>query len=196
MIQRIYHGEIHPNDFAHALIAKFNRGNLKVQQIGSDDQVVVQIATRAGATSGGDTAIAIVMKEVSDGVSVQIGKQAWLGVAASLGKTAFYALRNPLSLLNRLDDIAQDIENLQISEQAWEIIEQVAKAAGASFELSERLRQIACEYCNTANPINEPSCLACGAPLGQSQPNTCKKCGFVIQKGETTCPNCNSPIFV
>jgi len=61
------------------------------------------------------------MQNVEDGVSVQIGQQAWLGVAADLGISALNALRNPVSLINRLDGIAQDIENLQLSGRSLAI---------------------------------------------------------------------------
>jgi hypothetical protein len=97
-------------------------------------------------------------------------------------------------LLGRLDDVAQDIESLQISDRIWEVIENVAYAAGASFELSERLRRLVCAFCDTANPVGEPSCIACGAPLGSAQPQTCPHCGFVVKHDETTCPNCNRPL--
>jgi DNA-directed RNA polymerase subunit RPC12/RpoP len=140
--------------------------------------------------SGGQTALTISLQKVEDGLAVQVGKQAWLGVAASLGMTALSAWRNPFNLLNRLDDLAQDIENLQPSERVWEVIEGEARKAGASFELSERLRRMVCLYCNTANPVGEACCLACGAPLGSVQPRTCSNCGFVIKTDETTCPNC------
>ncbi|MBN2146037.1 MAG: zinc ribbon domain-containing protein [Anaerolineales bacterium] len=194
MEQRIYHGNLLPNDIARALIAKFNRGNIVTQQLGNQDQVVVQITTRRGASAGGDTAMSITIQKVEDGVSVQVGKQAWLGVAASLGKTALLTMHNPFNLLGRLDDIAQDIENLNISQQVWETIAEVARARGAAFELSERLRRLVCAYCDTANPIGEPNCIACGAPLGPAQPSTCKYCGFVIKPGESVCPNCKRAI--
>ena len=125
---------------------------------------------------------------------VEIGQQAWLGVAASLGVSALSAIRNPLSLLGRLDDIAQDIENLQLSEKVWTIVAQAVKSLGASTELSDRLKRIVCEYCHAANPVGEASCIACGAPLGMTQPNTCGNCGFVVRKGDKTCPNCKSPL--
>jgi len=190
MEQRIYHGDLRPHDIAQALVAKFNRGNLRSQQLGNADQIVVQVATRAGASSGGSTAMTITLQKVVDGISVQVGKQTWLGTAASLGKTALLAVRNPFHLLGRLDDLAQDIENLQISQQVWESIEEVVRAKNASFELSERLRRLVCVYCNVANPIGEPNCVACGAPLGSAQPSTCTYCGFVIKRGESVCPNC------
>ena len=196
MEQRIFHGTLTPNDLAQALLARFNRGNLRAQQLGNDQQVVVQIATRLGASAGGQTATTITIQSVEDGVSVGIGKQAWLGVAASLGATALAAIRNPFNLLGRLDDLAQDIENLQINQQVWETISDVARAAGATYELSERLRRVVCEYCTTANPVGEPNCLACGAPLGLAQPDTCPRCGYVVKSSEGICPNCRSPLPV
>ena len=190
MEQRIFHGSLTPNDIAQALIGRFNRGNLRAQQLGNAEQVIVQIATRQGASSGGQTATTVTIQTVEDGIGVSIGKQAWLGVAASLGTTALAAMRNPFNLLGRLDDLAQDIENLQISQQIWETIVDVAKSANASYELSERLRRTVCDYCNTANPVGESNCIACGAPLGSVQPRTCPNCGFVIKSGEGICPNC------
>lgn len=194
MQPKIYHGTLKPQDIAQALMGQFNRGNYRVQQIGSGDKITIQISTREQLSSGGQTALAVWIEKVSDGVSVRIGQQAWFGVAASLGMSALAALRNPFSLLGRLDDIAQDIESIQLTEQVWKVIEAAAHSAGASFELSERLRRTTCNYCNTPNPIGEANCIACGAPLGDVQPRTCKQCGFVIKKEDQFCPNCRYPI--
>jgi DNA-directed RNA polymerase subunit RPC12/RpoP len=191
MDRRILYGNIKPRDIAQALLAEFNRGNLHAQALGGDDKMAVQIATRMGAPSGGHTALTVTIQEVEDGVMLEIGQQAWLGVAASLGQTAFSALRNPFSLLGRLDDLAQDIENMQLSERVWRVVNRAAAAAGASHELSERLRRIACEYCGSANPLGEGSCLSCGAPLGGMHPTACPNCGFAVRAAEAICPNCN-----
>ena len=51
-----------------------------------------------------------------------MGQQTWLGVAASLGQTAFWTWLNPWNIINRIDDIAQDIENLQLSEKVWKTV--------------------------------------------------------------------------
>ena len=170
MEQRIYHGNLTPSDLGEALIARFNRGNLRAQQFGDINRVIVQIGSRPGSVSGGDTAISVILQKVEDGVSVKLGQQAWLGIAASLGTTALAAIKSPFNLLGRLDDLAQDIQNLQIDEQVWQAIDEVAKAAGASQDLSERLRRAMCPYCRVANPVGEPNCIACGAPLGEVQP--------------------------
>jgi len=195
METRIYHGKISPDDLARALISTFNRGNLMVQQIGDGSNLAVQIATRAQAASGGTTALCVTLQAVEDGVSIQVGQQAWVGVAASLGFSALAALLNPWNLLGRLDDIAQDIESLQLSEEVWKVLDSTARSLGSGYELSNRLKRIVCEYCQVANPVGESNCLACGAPLGNVQPETCKYCGFIISSSEKYCPNCGKPVL-
>ena len=194
MERRIFHGDLSPNNIARALVAHFNRSNLAAQQLGNSKQILVQIASRQRPISGGQTALTVHLREVDDGVAVQLGTQTWLGLAASLGVTALSVFRNPFSLIGRLDDLAQDIENLQLTEEVWDVIENVARIRGATFELSERLRRLVCNYCATANPVGEPSCIACGAPLGEVQPITCQNCGFVVKKTESICPNCGKPL--
>ena len=190
MDQRIYHGNLQPADLAQSLLAEFNRGNLRAQIVGQADNLAVQIGTRVGAASGGQTALTVTLQKAPDGVLIQLGQQEWFGTAASLGRTTMAALLNPWTLLNRLDDIAQDVENLQLSEHVWQVIDQAVRAIGATYELSERLSRLTCEYCGTANPVGEAACIACGAPLGKSQPGTCPNCGFVIKPNESICPNC------
>lgn len=192
MEQRIFHGNITPSDIAQSLLSTFNRGNLRAQALGSGEKISVQVGTRPGASSGGETALTINIFKTKEGVMVEIGRQAWLGVAASLGQTALATLKNPWNLIGRLDDIAQDIENLQLSERAWEAVERTARALAASHALSERLARLTCEYCGTANPVGEPSCVACGAPMGAAQPRTCVRCGFVLRNAEKSCPHCGA----
>jgi hypothetical protein len=195
MDQRVYHGNIKPEDIARSLIGHFNRGNLHVQAVGSSPSMVVQIATSAQPASGGQTALSITVQSIADGVSIQVGQQAWLGVAASLGISAFAAFRNPFALLSRLDDIAQDIEYIQLSDEVWKVIEDTARTLASTHQLSERLLRIECNYCGTANPVGESNCIACGAPLGSAQPTTCGRCGYVLVHGEKNCPNCGAPIY-
>ena len=190
MERRIFHGILSPTDVAQALLAEFNRGNIHAQVVGKSDKLAVQISTRPGSMSGGQTALTVTIQKVEDGVMVDLGQQAWLGVAASIGQTAFSLFHNPLSLIGRLDDLAQDIESMQLSENVWQVIARTAAAAGASHQLSDRLSRMTCEFCGTANPIGEPACIACGAPLGDTHPTTCNKCGFVVLNNETVCPNC------
>lgn len=194
MERKIFHGNIKPADIAQALLGEFNRGNFRAQIIGQSDRLVVQVGTPPNAASGGQTAMTVTIQTLEEGIMVELGQQAWLGVAASLGASAIAAIKNPFSLLGQLDDIAQDIESLQLRERVWQTLSQAARTAGASAELSENLRRTTCEYCHVANPVGEPSCLACGAPLGRVQPLACRHCGFVVKAGQTTCPNCRKAL--
>ncbi len=194
MPQRIYHGSLTTGDLANAIISNFSRGNMHVQKFEHGDETIVQIASSQFATSGGSTALSVYLQNVTDGVLVEMSKQAWLGIAASLGVTTIAAIRNPFSLLNRLDDIAQDFEYVQLVENVWRIIDQTARSLGSGFELSDRLNRYICDYCNTPNLPGESRCIACGAPLGNIQPLTCKKCGYVVTRSESRCPNCGSII--
>lgn len=194
MDRKIFHGTVKAADVAQALIGEFHRGNFRVQSIGENERIVVQVATRPDAAAGGQTAMTVTIQQMEDGIVVELGQQAWLGVAASLGVSALAAIRNPFSLLSRLDDIAQDLESLKLSERIWQVIANTARSAGASTLLAGQLRRIACEYCRTANPIGESSCLACGAPLGGLQPITCPNCGDALNAGVSACPNCKQRI--
>jgi hypothetical protein len=194
MDRRVFHGNLTPPDVARALVAEFNQGNTQAQLLGESNNLIVQIASSRWARSGGKTALTVNVQQIEDGVMVQVGEQQWLGVAASLGQTAISTLINPLNLLGRLDDIAQDVSNLQLNEKVWQIVTKVVNAAGASLQLSERLSRVTCEYCGSANPVGESNCLACGAPLGKEQPKTCSKCGYVLIHNEKFCPNCGQPL--
>lgn len=194
MDQRTFHGDVTTQDLANALLARFNQGNLRAQQRGSGDNLVIQIGTPAMRRSGGPTAISVQLTHVEDGVHVKLGEHQWLGLAASLGQTALMALLRPVSILGRLDDVAQDISSLQLADQVMQALKDAAAALGASYEISERLRRLTCPYCGTANPVGGPSCLACGGPLGYQQPVACANCGFVSEAGVPTCPNCGLPL--
>lgn len=194
MEQKVFHGNLTPAELAAALEAAFTQSNLYAKTIGSQQKLSVQISSRPSARSGGQTALTIYIQKVQDGILVQLGEQAKMGIAASLGQTALAAMRNPFSLLNRLDDLAQDIQNLQLDDDVWKVIAKAARAAGASHELSEKLQRLTCNYCLTANPVGEFRCIACGAPLGEMQPRTCLSCGYVVTGAEQNCPNCGKTL--
>jgi len=191
--QRTYHGDINPDEMAAALVAAFNQGNMRAQQVGEGDKVMVQIATRQGG-SGGKAALSITIQRVEDGVSVAMGQHEWLGVAASLGQTALTTLLNPWNLIGRLDDIAQDVTSLTLVDKAWEAVEKFAQAAQITKTISERLQTVACPFCGTANKVGAPDCVNCGAPLGEYQPLSCPKCGNVMPAKSKFCANCGTAL--
>lgn len=194
MEEKYFYGNIKPEDIAQNLMSFFHQGNLRVQEFGDGSKINIQIATRNNPSSGGQTALNVVIQKIEDGISVRTSEQKWLGIAASLGFTALAAIRNPINLLTRLDDLAQDISYMTLQEDVWKVIEQTVRSRGASHSLSVRFKRITCSYCSTANPLGQPRCIACGAPLGENQPLTCIKCGYLLQPGEKKCPNCGTLI--
>jgi hypothetical protein len=194
MSERTYHGAIEPAQMASALIAAFNQGNMRCQQIGQGDRVMVQIATRENARSGGKAALSVTIQKHEDGVTVGVGTHEWLGVAASLGQTALSTLLNPWNIISRLDDIAQDITSLTLEQRAWEALEKYARTVGVTKTISERLSTVTCPYCNSANKVAAADCENCGAPLGEAQPNACPKCGHVMPPKSKFCANCGTAL--
>ena len=67
MERKIFHGNIKPVDIAQALLGEFNRGNLRAQTLGQSDKMVVQVGSRPGAASGGNTAITVTIQKMEDG---------------------------------------------------------------------------------------------------------------------------------
>ncbi len=196
MEQKIFHGQMSPGDLANALVAEFNGGGLVAQRVGEGEKIAVQVATQRRRQSGGRTAMTVVLSDHEDGVVVSIGQQEWLGIAASLGKTALQVIQNPWQIVNRLDDVAADINSIQLEKRIWEVINHVAASAGVSTRISERLRTVACSYCDYANAVGDGACNACGAPMGAQQPISCMKCGYVNEIGTTYCANCGDHLPV
>ncbi len=133
-------------------MAEFNQGNLRTQLLGASDNLTIQIASSDFSRSGGKTALAVNIQRHEDGILVQVGEQQWLGVAASLGQTVIATVLNPFNLLNRLDDIAQDVSNLQLTEKIWQVVAGVVRAKGASKEISERLSRLTCDLLRLCQP--------------------------------------------
>ena len=167
---------------------------MRAQQRGRPDNLVVQIGTAQRRRSGGSTAMTIHLSAVEDGVHVNLGEQQWIGLVASLGQTALMTLLRPTSIFGRLDDVAQDISSLTLADRIMDTLKDTAATYGASYEISRRLRRLTCPYCATANPVGDPSCVACGGPLGYSQPIACDNCGFVSEAGTELCPNCREAL--
>jgi hypothetical protein len=95
MDRRIFHGNIKPNDIAHALMAEFNRGNMHAQVLGNQDKMAVQIAT-GGCDVGGQTAL----PSHPDGGWDHGGKRPAGGwVSQPVWGTQPFCAANPFSLL-------------------------------------------------------------------------------------------------
>src|SRR3990172_11441138 len=105
MTQKVFHGDITPDDIANALVGEFNSAEFNTSQAGDDDKIVVHIFKPQWRQSVGNTSLSVSIQKHEDGVLVDMGDQEFLGVIASLGSPAFSLFQNPLNIISRLDDV-------------------------------------------------------------------------------------------
>ena len=193
MDQRTYHGEIDPDELANALLAQFNQGSTAAQRLGRGERAIVQIGT-LDRQRRIENALTVTISKTADGVDVSLGQQQWLDAAADLAQAGLGALFNPLSLLGKLDEVARDVSSFNLPQQVWATVEQYCRSVGAGLGGSPQTMMIACAYCGVANQRDAPSCVGCGAPLGEVQPVYCPKCGQVVPHGTKFCARCGTKL--
>jgi hypothetical protein len=194
MEQRTYHGDLDPDEMANALIAQFNQGGTAAQRLGHGDRAIVQIGT-LDRYRRVENALTVTISRTPDGTSVSLGQQQWLDAAADLAQAGLGALFNPLSLLGKLDEVARDVSSFSLPQQVWETVDKYCQGVGAGLGGSPQTMAIACAYCGVANHPGAPTCVGCGAPLGQVQPVYCPKCGQVAPHGTKICARCGAKLM-
>lgn len=190
MEQRTYHGKVTPRDIADVLVSRFTSDDLSAITTGDDEKIIVNISS--AGYRGGRTALAVGLGPVSDGVMVTVGDHNLLGVAADLVQTGLGALRNPLVLIGEIDDVARNVEKLNLPAQVWEAVDHYCQSVGAG--LTPDPTTVTCPYCGVLSPIGAGSCASCGAPLGRSQPITCPECGKLLPADLQYCTRCGAPL--
>jgi ribosomal protein L40E len=195
MDQKTYHGQIDPQELADVLVSHFDQGDLTARKTGRPDRVVVQIGTRAYRHPGDPhTSLAVTIAKAEDGVTVSVGEQQTLGIAADLVKTGIGALLNPMSLVGEIDDIVRDVSKLNLSDQVWEVVEKYCRSVGAGLGLAPEKVLVTCPFCGAGNPIGVGKCPHCGGSLADVQPVTCPKCGQILEPDAEFCTRCGARI--
>lgn len=192
MITKTYYGKFQVNHFLNFLAATFRDQNLDVNVSNHGKRNVVRFVSSRGAKSGGQFALNLILTEFEGGVRIDIGTPEGLGVAASLGKTALFTLLNPYNLLVRLDDVAQDIENITLDQSLLKEIERYMRTNHLTLKLSSSLSKTVCEYCHSINDYGKSNCVSCGAPMGDTLLKTCPRCGFAMKNKLSRCPQCKA----
>lgn len=190
MITKTYYGDFDLNDFVRFLAASFRDENLDVRLTRSGEKSLVRFVSSRFARSGGQFGLNVILTPFEDGVKVSVQDPEALGVAASLGKTAIVTLINPRNLFARLDDVAQDLENITLDDSVVKIIDVYMKEHHLSLRLSERLSRSVCEYCQSTNAYGVSNCVSCGAPMGAVQIKTCSACGYGMPVDAVRCSEC------
>ncbi|MCR4407204.1 MAG: zinc ribbon domain-containing protein [Anaerolineae bacterium] len=192
MDRKTYHGDIVPQELADVLVSHFDRGDLMARKTGGPDRVVVQISTRPQFfRDEPHTSLAVTIVRAEDGVTVSVGEQQVLGVAADLVRTGIAALVNPLLLLGEIDNIARNVSKLNLPQ---EVVEGYMRSVGAGLGMAPGKMLVTCRYCGVGNPVGQGQCSACGAPLADVQPITCPKCGQLLARDVRFCTRCGTRI--
>jgi hypothetical protein len=190
MEQRTYHGKVTPRDIANVLVSRFTSDDLSAVATGDAEKIIVNISS--AGYQGGRTALAVGLSPASNGVLVTVGDHNLLGLAADLVQTGLGAWRNPLALIGEIDDVARNMEKLNLPAQVWEAVDHYCQSMGAG--LTPEPTTVTCPYCGVLGPIGAGTCAACGAPLGRAQPVTCPKCGKLLPADLDYCTRCGSPL--
>ena len=190
MQQKTYHGKISPQDLANALVGRFTGDDMAAVVSGQGASLIVNISS--SGWEGGRTALAVGLSTVADGVMVTVGDQNILGVAADLVQTGLSALHNPLTLIGEIDDVARNVERLNLPQLVWETVDHYCQSVGAG--LTPEPTTVTCPYCGVLSPIGTGQCPACGAPLGRFQPITCPQCGKLLPADLKYCTRCGASL--
>ena len=193
MEQKTYHGDIVPQELADVLVNRFDRSDLMARKTGGPDRVVVQISTRPHfLRDEPHTSLAVTIVRAEDGVTVTVGEQQMLGVAADLVRTGIAALVNPLLLIGEIDNIARNVSKLNLPQEVWKVVEEYMRSVGAGLGMAPGKMLITCRYCGVGNPVGQGQCSACGAPLADVQPITCPRCGQLLARDVKFCTRCGA----
>lgn len=195
MEQRAFHGKIDAEELARSLVLRFNAGDSRAQWMrGEEGRTVVQIQSLKQDRDDPTTAVTLHISPSRTGIVVALGEQQWAGVAADLAKSGLMAVLNPWSLLGEIDDIARNVQRLQLRQQIWQAIDAYCKSSGVSTGGVMPVQQVICPYCGTPAEVGQPTCKACLGPLGSVQPITCPRCGFLNEHDARQCVNCRTPL--
>lgn len=160
---RTYHWPARAEDVARALLSKLNDGHLRseARQVGPGQIAVTIFSVEDDRGGQLRRVLSLTLIEREKTVQVTMDDLNVTGSAGDLLGAGLRAARNPLALIGRIDEIAEDIETLQTPKKVWEIIE--AYVANAQEPVDESV--VVCPYCRTASPRGTLACPACGASL-------------------------------
>ena len=164
MTQYLIQHQATPKDFMEALKFEFDTPNFDVEiKPISPDHYESRIFTSRNNTSESQTSINITAILTENGLSITASDQEWGQIAASLGTTVVAAIINPINLLGRIDNLAVDVENMQLSERIDKFVHSFATTLAERSET--QANRSTCKYCRSRNDQTATHCASCGAPL-------------------------------
>ncbi len=197
MEQRVYHGQVSPEDVAQALLDEWDQGDTMAQAFGEEGRVIVQIGQRSAGWFSDEPrqALTLGIEPIADGLRVTMGQQQWYqdgGIqfigGGLIGLFPFF-FAFPLGQLfgGAEDDIDQ-----RLPARVWQSIERFAGNTGAATGATRRLTTIPCPSCGVANAQGAERCSACGTSL--TAPAGCPNCGHTNPPGANFCNRCGAQL--
>lgn len=209
MEQRVYRGNIHPNDLAEALLDEWDRDDTIAQAFGEEDRVIVQIGQREGGWFSDEPhqALTLDLTAVEDGLQVTMGQQQWFKdggtqiIAGGLIGFFPFFFTFPLGELFGGQSIDQ-----RLPDRIWQTIDRYAASVappttptptttepvGPVTGRTTRLATVSCPECGVANPLGALRCSACGTSLQAI--SACPQCGHQNPPGANFCNRCGSKL--
>ncbi len=195
--QRLYHGDISAEDMARVLVLRFDQGETRAQWMPVEGKrAVVHIQSRKIEHSDPNTEVTVHIAPMQTGVTVAVSEQQVLGVAADLARTGLKGWRNPLRLVNELDNVARNVRWLGLRTEIWKAVAEYCQSRGSGLGTAAAFQTVVCSYCGTPNDLGAHICQSCRAPLAEVQPVVCARCGFLNDPEASLCVNCGAKLRV
>ncbi|NTU75563.1 MAG: zinc ribbon domain-containing protein [Anaerolineaceae bacterium] len=187
--QRMFHGYISAAALADQLAARFRERHMRVSSSAGDATALVQLGSQHG------TPVTVHIAETQGGVLVTMGRDNdWLDRASDAsGMLERAGAGNPLSLLAMVPEVIAELGKDNIVPDIWNTINDIcALTRSLAGERNAPPNPKVCQYCGTANPDAEESCLACGAALPVNLPRICPKCARAHTSDALFCQACGT----
>lgn len=170
MEQRIYHGNIQPDDLANYLVGMFHQGyrGTVAQKIGQGDHILVQIGLLSHSGRRIRQSIGLSIAKTPDGVSVTSGQANWFD-DPHLGGSLIGAMFWPPLLLF---PFARGINAYGLYQDIWQAVDTFCAQAGARPGTTTTAHALYCQQCGSANEEGARFCQMCGAPLSTAAPQS------------------------
>jgi ribosomal protein L40E len=191
--QRLYHGDISADDIARVLVMRFDQKETRAEWMRAEGKrTVVQVQSRKIERGDPNIEVTVHITPTPTGVTVSVSEPHILGVAADLAKTGLKGWRNPLRLLDELDDVARNVRWLGLRKEIWKAVDEYSRNRGSGLGAAAAFQNVICDYCGTPNDLGAHTCQACNAPLAEAQPVVCARCGFLNAPEASLCVNCGA----
>ncbi len=161
MIEEEFPQKLDTDGLAHRLEDTFRDEGYKVQEIGSGDDIAVQIkkGTTKKALVGMDQAITVRMQRQGNQTTVSVGQAKWadkVGVEV-IGAMVFWPLMIPATY--------GVYEQHTLPKRVVDAVNEFASATGANPSNSKESLMVDCSNCGVINSADTETCSACGRPL-------------------------------